>query len=166
MTDQPNGIVPPKLPEEEALDELTPEQLQQMVQTRYQQLVGEVLGALAVFAPHVPQDAAMRLGEMIAREQMDGDKLPTVIQSMVDPDLVAKHPTLFLNITDGKKQRVSMRGPKRLEHTHDLSAVAHSVVILAFILSPAARAVLRAFGFNYTFAASSDPPAGKIILNS
>jgi len=170
LKDQPKGVVPPKLPEEEVASEaapgLTQEQFHQMLNARFTQIVSEVVGALHVFAPHVPHEAAIRLGETMAREQMDGDKLPQVTHSIADPDQVAKYPTLYLWIADGKNGVVMMKGPKRLERVHDLQAVAHSAVILAFILSPAARAVLRAFGFTYTFVASSDPPGGKIILNS
>lgn len=145
--------------------ELTPEQLNEIIQQRFQGFVADAMGALTLFAPHLQPQEALSLAQHVAGEQLSTTGVPSIVESMVDPDAVAKHPTIVLKITDDKNGIV-MKAPKRLERVNDLSGAAQSAVLLAFMLSPSARAVLRAFGFKYQFAASREPATGQIVLSS
>ncbi len=167
--DQPDLVAVPRLPEEEAAQaaqEITPEQFQQLMQAQFRGLVMEVVQVLHLFAPHVPEADAVRLAQIVAKEQMDQSAVPLIIQSMVDPDSIAKHPTLHLYVSDQKKGQVEMKTPKRFEQIRDLHVAAQAALALAFVLCPQARAVLRAFGFSYRFAASQTPAGGRIVLSS
>lgn len=151
-TDQPSDVVP----------HFTPEAFQQMLQEQFSALVGEVFGILSAFAPHLDEQQAMKFAQSAAKEQMDQTQIPAIIRSMINESDVRTHPTLHLYVGDDKS-KVEMKGPKRLEQVRDLHTAAQSAVLLAFLLSPGARAVLRAFGFRYHLAQSKTPAGGLVI---
>lgn len=151
-TDQPSDVVPP----------ITDAQfMEQLLQAQFQAIVGEVLGILGAFAPHLSEQQAMQFAQGAAKEQMDQSQIPMIIRSMIDGSSQT-HPTIHLYVGDDKG-KVEMKAPKRLEQVRDLQTVAQSIVLLAFVLSPGARAVLRAFGFRYTLAQSKTPAGGLVI---
>lgn len=156
IPDQPMGVVPPP----------TPEELQRMLQQQFNAVWIEVLSVLSAFAPHLSEQEAKQLAQRVAAEQMDQKAIPLIIRSMIDRDAASKHPTLHLFVQDAKGLKVDMKAPKRLEEIKDLTTAAQSAVLLAFLLAPGARAVLRAFGFHYTLAQSQTPAGGRVILSS
>lgn len=156
ITDQPENVAPP----------LTPEQIQQLLQAQFNAIVGEVMGLLQAFAPHLSEADAMKHAQISAHEQMQQDKFPLILRGMIEADSVAKYPSLHLLVIDSKNNKIEMRTPKRFEHIKDLGVAAQASVMLAFLISPGARAVLRAFGFRYQLMQSQTPAGGRVILSS
>jgi hypothetical protein len=155
ITDQPSGVVPL----------LTPEQMMEILQQQYAVISAEVFGVLKVLAPHLSDDEAAAIAQHVTHEQLDQKQIPMIVRSMINPDDVAKHPTMHLYVHDAKF-KIEMKAPKRLENIKDPRAAAQSAVMLAFLLAPGARAVLRAFGFKYNLAQSQTPAGGRVILSS
>lgn len=151
VTDQPPDVVPP----------FTAEAFQELLQQQFHAIASEVFGILAAFAPHLDQQQAQQFAMSAAKEQLDQDKIPAIIRSMID-ESVRTHPTICLFVGDAKG-KMEMKAPKRLDQIRDLKTAAQSAMILAFLLAPGARAVFRAFGFRYHFAQSNAPAGGLVI---
>lgn len=152
-SDQPQGVVPP----------MSPEDLQMLLLQQFEVLAHEIAGITKLFAPHLTDDDIWKLAQSVAKEQLDQKQgLPLVLNGMTDPTAVQVYPTLHLYFTFQGK-RVEMQAPKRLDGIADPIAAGQSAVMLAFLLAPGARAVLRAYGFQYHFAQSKKPVSGKII---
>lgn len=162
LKDQAEVPVPP-LPDAER--EPTPEEIQAQFQHRVNIMFAEILAALQVWAPQLTQDEAMEVAQRMVKEQLEG--IPQILQGTVVPDQVAKYPTLQITIVNRvSKVAVNMQASKRFEHIADPQAAALSACMFALLKSPEARALLRAFGFDYTFAQTPQPAAGKIIIPS
>lgn len=129
-------------------------------------MLSQTLGVLQVFAPHLQPDVAMQLAQSCVSEQV-GPITTEIIPSLIVSDAVAKYPTLIVRIgRQGAEIKVDVKAAKRLDRVNDPGAAAQTGLLLALLLSPAARAVLKAFGWHYHFMASPENLAGGIILQS
>jgi hypothetical protein len=160
ISDQPSDVAPQLTPEEQQ------KIFQQQAAMAFQAITGEVFGILQALAPHLSDEEALALAQSVAREQLDFQQIPAVLRSMIPAEAVANKPTLHLYVSDSKGVKVEMKAPKRLEHVNDPFVAAQHAVLLAFILAPGARAVLKAFGFRYHLAQSQTPAGGRVILQS
>lgn len=122
---------------------------------------------LAHLAPHLPDDAAIELAMNCAAEQMGAIPMG-VMPTIFDETMRAKFPTFFASIKkQGDEDRAAVvKAAKSLEKVIDPGHAIQTAMIFALLLTPAARALLRAYGFEVTFGQSPEAPAGQIILSS
>jgi hypothetical protein len=147
--------------------EPTAEQMQQMVQQALEMTAVQTSAILEQLAPHLNDELRAELGGIVAQEQfgpIDQQILPTLFGPMAE-----SHPTLVCLISEAKKKgdearQVQLRAPKSLNDVADPQTAAQSAVLIALLLCPPARALLKAFGFSYQFAQSDAAAEGKIIM--
>lgn len=139
------------------------EVLLQFMKDELNRTYASIASALHAFAPHLTEESAAQLSAVIAKQQIHD--VPEIFAGMLQTDMVAKYPTLLMTVTDRHKNTVVMESPKRFERITDVSVAAQTAVMYAILHSPEARAILKAFGFDYAFAQSAKNPRGSIILN-
>lgn len=145
---------------------LTAEGMRALIEQRMAITASQVMGILQLLAPHVPADVALQIAQGTAQEQF-GPIMQEILPTLADPDAVAKHPTLIVRVgKPGEDLAAVVKSPKRLERVSDCGVAAQSAMVLALVLCPEARAILRAFGFTYAFMQSAEAPGGQIILSS
>jgi hypothetical protein len=149
--------------ERDAVEDLSPELVRQFLDDELNRTTISVWNALRFFAPHLSEESGRNLASVIARQQMA--EIPKIFAGMLDTDQIAKYPSLQMTVTDQKGNHVVMECPKRFERITDLGVAAQTAVLYAILHSPEARAILKAFGFSYTFAQTARNPRGSIILN-
>lgn len=127
----------------------------------------KICEVLAYLAPHVPDEAAIQLAMNCAAEQM-GSIPMHVMPTIFDEEQRKQFPTFLATIKKQGDDNVAavVKAPKSLEKVVDPGHAIQSAMIFALLLTPAARALLRAYGFEITFAQSAEAPAGQIILSS
>lgn len=127
----------------------------------------KICEVLAYLAPHIPDEAAIELAMNCAAEQMGSIPIH-IMPTIFDETERAKYPTFFASIKKQGDENVAavVKAPKSLEKVIDPGHAIQSAMIFALLLTPAARALLRAYGFEITFGQSPEAPAGQIILSS
>lgn len=137
--------------------ELTPEQV---VQFMRMELGASIEKLAADFAPHFPQDKLGEVVEYMLSEQQT--VINEILPGYVDPDVYGRHTQIYVEIQvkdkDGKMREATFPGLKRIEMADgDPQLAIVAPMILAFLLSPAVRAILRLHGYNYTFKEPKNP---------
>jgi len=127
----------------------------------------EVFSLLELMGPPLDREVAMQLAQQAAREQVltiPQQILPTLMGEARD-----EYPTFAVSICKessrkSKDARVArVKAPKNLSLVSDEGVALQSAAILALMLTPAARALLRAQGFHIEFSQSKEAPQGSII---
>lgn len=148
------------------LREPTPDEIRTMLESQANVMLSQTLGALAAFAPHLTPDQMLDLAKSTVDEQL-GPISGEIMPSMLFPDAITKHPTIILRLGRGKEDiKVDVKAAKRLERVSDPGAAAQAGLLLALLTSPSARAVLKAFGWQYQFMQTAEQVGGSIILHS
>jgi hypothetical protein len=138
-----NGQPPEEPPQ------LTQEEIHKIMQAE----IGGMLQGLAVsFADHFPQE---RLGEvveaMIAEQKIVGEQ---IMPSLIDPARYEKGRIFLIEIKrrgEPDNTAFTMSMPKRLEGIENPHEALAQALMLAFLLSPAVRGLLRLWGWDYLF---------------
>jgi len=153
LTEQP---LPGMQPEQQ----LTPEQLQQLV---YDNLVAELVEGLGQFT-NFGEEIRVAHAHAIAKEQFDINAM--IIPSLVDPNQLRDYPTVVITLTGPNGVKGNLQAPKNMVGYNDPGLALYSAFMLSLLSCPLARALLRINGFSYVFAQSKTPVAekGKIIM--
>lgn len=119
------------------------------------------------FAPHFPDEEIPRLAMFMVKEQHEINRL--ILPDMADVE--AEHK--MLNVVIVRAAVVAPGGPKppqavfpafkRIDEQDNPQLVIPPVMVLAFLLSPVARAVLRMNGWSYSFAKSHAPKESPLV---
>lgn len=161
--DNQNGEAPP---------DLTPEQLLEMLE---RDIGTQLVGLAASFAPDFPQE---HLGEVVrglAREQMV--VIQEIVPSLVD-EKILKTRGRFHVVIQQREPAVAgseraepfiMQVKKRLEKCDTPFDALGQALVLSFLLMPAVRALLRMYGWDYTFREpkhddGTDRPGGLTLI--
>lgn len=119
------------------------------------------------FAPHFPDEEIPRLAMFMVKEQHEINRL--ILPNMVDPN--SEHE--MLNVVVTRATVAAPGGPKppqavfpafkRIDDQENPQLVIPPVMVLGFLLSPVARAVLRMNGWSYSFAKSHAPKESPLV---
>lgn len=161
MTDKHDDIPP-----EAGLGDVTDAELQATLQMHADAMLSQTVGMLGMLAPHIDEQTAMELAMACVQDQL-GPVSQQILPSFITQEAVASHPTIILRVKRaGEELTVDVKANKRFERISDPGAAVHAALVLAFLTSPAARAVLKAFGWEFRFLASPEHVGGSIILQS
>lgn len=143
--------------DDEKPPELTEEQI---VEIMRMQLAASLSQLAADFAPHFPRKKLGDLVDYMLAEQQT--VVNEILPGFVDMAVYAKRTQLYVNIQiqgeGGEVREATFPGLKRIEMARGDPQLAIVVpMMLAFLLSPAARALLRMHGYNYTFTEPKNP---------
>lgn len=132
-----------------------------------QAVTEKICETLAYLAPHVPDDAAIELAMQCAAEQMGAIPMQ-VLPTIFDEKTRAQYPTFFAAVKKAGEEDPAavVKAAKSLEKVTDPGHALQTVMVFALLHTPAARALLRAYGFEITFGQTSEAPAGQIVLSS
>lgn len=127
-----------------------------------QQMVAHLAGMISPFCPNMDEPALMRLAaEGLAEQaQIHEQIMPTL---MPDNPFLKSHPALRLSVKGPSGKEGSVIGPKRLEDVDDPQPALTQALLVAILLTPSTRMVLKAWGFQIGFEqvaqdASKPPP--------
>lgn len=156
-----NGSEAPQAAEEGI--PLMPQEMQRMLLESTTAQVMEILGYLA---DHVDENAAMLIGEHVAKEQL-GPIAQNILPTIFSAEGRQEYPTYFVSIKRAEDDTAAVaKAPKSLREVHDPGHALQNVMILALMMSPGCRALLKAYGFECVFGQSKEAGVGKIILSS
>jgi hypothetical protein len=148
MSDGPNGPTPPPqdIPEEAAHAAVS--------------MVGSLIAA---FARDIPDESVLQIA---AGEVGQQAQLGVVLTDAVDDATRAANPVFGFRVRNLRDNEIVavVECPKDLSKAKSLNELKHGVDVIAYSTSPAARAVLRAYGFSVEFFQKKDEP--KIVLPS
>jgi len=141
---------------------MSPEEIFQLFTDK---ILQELIPVAANFAAHFPQEKLGEVAAALAHEQMT--IMEQVFPSMVDPNILAKQPSLIIEIKNLRTgQGGTFQVTKRQEFAGDDpgQALFHAF-FLAFMLTPSARAILRMHGYTYRFMdpKPKDEPRIKLV---
>ena len=109
-----------------------------------------LIGMLSVLAPHVPEQKLWQLAEYVLLEQ---EKLVTEFLPLIgDEEKLKSRPVWGVKLTgpDGGQGHVlGFKHPKLC--ASDGTLILGHIQVLSLVTSPIVRAVLRAYGFEYSF---------------
>lgn len=146
---------------------MTTDENEQLKATIFQSFVQETYVALQQFAS-LDDQQAIALANSTAAEQFEilSKIIPTL---MVGSEFVASHPTISILVrnTETNVQGV-FEARKSAAGTTDPGLALHSALVFALLVSPHARAVLKANGFDYKFMQTTKniEEPGKILIDS
>jgi len=145
-TDKPEGNVVDLKPKEA---EQAPEE--QQVPTEMQHaMVAQLAGMIAPFCPNMDEPALLQLAAEGIAEQ-------GAIHEQIMPTLMANHPhskeypSLRVVALGPDGTQGAVAGPKRLEGVNDVGPAVQHAMIVGLLLTPSARMVLKAWGFQVRF---------------
>jgi hypothetical protein len=116
----------------------------------HQQMAAHLAGMIAPFCPNMDEPSLLKLaGEGIVEQSQ--------IHEMIMPTLMPNHPQCkeypsvraVLRGPNGKEGAVA--APKRLEDVEDPQPAMSQALVVSLLLTPSARMVLRAWGFQVRF---------------
>jgi hypothetical protein len=115
-----------------------------------QQMESHLAGMIAPFCPNMDEQAVLRLAaEGLAEQtQIHEQIMPTL---MAGNDFLKSHPALRLAVKGPNGKEGAVIGPKRLEDVDDAQPAVTQAMLVALLLTPSARMVLKAWGFQIGF---------------
>jgi len=131
----------------------------------------QVAELLVMMAPHLDDELIYDLASKTAHEQVY--TIPReVLPTLFSPEAREEYPTFFVVVQQAadkgkktKKHPVAMvRAAKDLSKVSESGPALTSVSILALVLTPASRALLRAYGYHIEFGQSKEEPQTLITL--
>lgn len=114
------------------------------------QVLGQLAGMIAPFCPNLDEAALLQLAaEGLAEQQEIHEKvMPTF---MAGTEAVTRYPTIRVSVQAPNGVSGTVAGPKRLEGVDDPQPAITQALLVALMLTPSVRAVLKAWGFKYSF---------------
>ena len=146
--------------------EPTAEQLEKLLRT---DMANQLAGLAVAFAPAFPQESLGEVVEIMLNEQMVIAQ--QIMPSLTDPEVLKQRRRFMIEIRrrnpgpDDKSEHLMVL--KRLEDCATPSDALAQALMLAFLLSPAVRALLRMYGWDYLFKepkGDGEPRASKLVL--
>lgn len=130
-----NGASPPTAPE---LDEAA------------QAAISMVGSLVQGFAKDLPDEAVVQIA---AGELSQQGGLGAVLTDAVEASARQAHPAFGFRIRNLRDNEIvaTVAAPKDLAKSKDLNQLKHGVDVIAYATSPAARAIMRSFGFAIEF---------------
>lgn len=151
-------------------DEENPGEIEITHEMIVEALIGETAPVIASLAEHLTEPEVMELANIVVQEQLGAvgqEILPTVLAEGHPKRLT--HPTLVMRVHNGQPGDessipIDVKAPKSLKGVTDPGVALQSVAMIALLLNPALRGVLKAWGFSYAFAQTTEAPRGSIIV--
>jgi hypothetical protein len=115
-----------------------------------QQMVAHLAGMIAPFCPNMDEQALLRLAAEGLEEQAQIHEqiMPTL---MAGNPFLKSHPALRLAVKGPNGKEGAVIGPKRLEDVDDAQPAITQAMLVAILLTPSTRMVLKAWGFQIGF---------------
>jgi hypothetical protein len=148
-------------PEDEPEMDLTPEQ-----QAAYDQgvlVIRQIAEAILPFAPEMTeaQLSGLAIGALEEQQKVMHEIFPTLFGEQAH-----HYPSIQVLIKGPNGMEGAVTAPKRLEGVEDPQPGLQWAFMQALLLSPSVRAILRVWGFTYSFAqvqADVSKPTGIIV---
>jgi hypothetical protein len=125
------------------------------------QMVAHLAGMIAPFCPNMDEPALLKLAaEGLAEQaQIHEQIMPTL---MLSHEHCKQYPSIRLLALSANGQQGAVVAPKRLEGVEDCGPAVQQALITSLLLTPSARMVLKAWGYQLRFEQvqqdSSKPP--------
>ncbi len=115
-----------------------------------QAALGMMAGLISAFAPKTPEQAVVQIAMGELGQQQE---LGAVLSDAVDPQKRVAHSLFGFKIRSLTTGEIvaGVEAPKDIATCRDLNELKHAVDVIAFATSPAARAVMRAYGYSIEF---------------
>jgi hypothetical protein len=130
-----------------------------------QAAIGMVGSLIAGFARDMAENDVLQIA---AGELSQQAQLGVVLTDALDDEKRAANPRFGFRIRDLRKNEIiaEIQAPKDLSKATSLNELKHGVDVIAYATSPAARAVLRAYGFSVEFFQKKATASSKVVLPS
>lgn len=123
-----------------------------------EQLLAELGLILGLFAPSFPVDKLPTLVDVLVKEQ-------ALVREQIMPAILEGEGELLINVKDRGGRAGTFRANRTVAQAKgDCGQALSSALVLAFLMFPAARGLLRVYGVEYGFVAPKPPPEKQLIL--
>jgi len=122
------------------------------------QMIQHLAGLIAPFCPNTDEQALLELGKMGIAEQSQIHEqiMPTL---MVEHEQSEKYPGMRIVVQGPNGREGAILAPKRLENVDDAQPGIAQAMMVAFLLTPSVRMVLKAWGFRYRIEQVAEDPS-------
>lgn len=128
-----------------------------------QAAISLIASLVKAFRPEVPDEAVLAIaGGEIAQQQ----GLGVVLSDAVDDAKRESKPIFGLHLRNLDTDEIvaTLEAPKDLRQVKSLNELKHGIDVIALSTSPAARAVLRGFGFGIEFFQKKEKEPSRIVM--